>query len=136
MARRGNFGSIAHRRRLSFILTSVMFILLGAPGAAQNQDPRAAAEQAIRRLGLQTELPHDPELKPLRIQLPPEAIWLMAAISSVVASSAVAWDMTSQLPAGSACHFQELSPPTFRLRTTLECQARCPTKLAGLSFRV
>ena len=80
MARRGNFGSTARRRRLRFILTFVMFILLVVPVAAQNQDPRAAAEQAIRRLGLQTELPHDPEQAPLRIHLPPEAIWLMAAI--------------------------------------------------------
>jgi len=77
MARRGNFGFTARRR---FILASLMFILLAVPVAAHNQDPRAAAEQAIRRLVLQAELPHDPELKPLRIQLPPEAIWLMAAI--------------------------------------------------------
>lgn len=80
MARCGKLGCPARRRRLRFILGALVFILPAAPVAAQNQDPRAAAEQAVRRLGLQTEFPHEPELKPLRIQLPPEAIWLMAAI--------------------------------------------------------
>jgi hypothetical protein len=80
MARRGNFDCTARWRRLRFILTILTFFVLGAPVAAQNQDPRAAAEQAIRRLGLQTELPHDPELRPLRIELPAQAIWLMVAI--------------------------------------------------------
>jgi hypothetical protein len=80
MARCGKLGCPARGRCLRFILVFLTFCLLAAPVAAQNQDPRAAAEQAIRRLGLQTELPHDPEQKPVRIQLPPEAIWLMAAI--------------------------------------------------------
>lgn len=80
MARRGNFDCTARRRRVRFIVTFLTFFMLGAPVTAQNQDPRAAAEQAIRRLDLQTELPHDPERKPVRIQLPAEAIWLMAAI--------------------------------------------------------
>ncbi|MBV8751671.1 MAG: hypothetical protein JO328_02305 [Hyphomicrobiales bacterium] len=80
MARRGNLGCTARPRRLRFILTFLTFALLGAPVAAQNQDPRAAAEQAIQRLGLQADLPHDPEQTPLQIQLPPEALWLMVAI--------------------------------------------------------
>ena len=80
MARRGNFGCTARRRRLRLSLSVLTLILLGAPIAAQEQDPRGAAEQAIHRLGLQTELPRDPEQTPLRIQLPPEAIWLMAAV--------------------------------------------------------
>jgi hypothetical protein len=80
MARRGKFGCTARWRRLRFILALLTFGPLGASVAAPSQDPRAAAEQAIHRLGLQTELPHDPEQTPLRIQLPPEAMWLIAAI--------------------------------------------------------
>jgi hypothetical protein len=80
MARCGKFGFAARRRRLRLVLVLLTFLLPGAPVAAQNQDPRAAAEQAIHRLGLQTELPHDPEQKPFQIQLPPETLWLMVAI--------------------------------------------------------
>jgi hypothetical protein len=80
MARCGKLGCPARGRCLRFILVFLTFDLMAAPVVAQNQHPRAAAEQAIRRLGLQTELPHDPESQPLRITLPPQAIWLMAAI--------------------------------------------------------
>jgi len=80
MARCGKLGCPVRGRCLRFLFVFLTFILLAGPVAGQNEDPRAAAEQAIRRLGLQTELPHDPERTPLRIQLPPEAIWIMAAI--------------------------------------------------------
>ena len=79
MARCGYFGCAARGRRLRGILV-LTFALLASPLAAQTQDPRAAAEQAIRRLDLQTELPRDPEAMQLRIQVPAEAVWLMAAI--------------------------------------------------------
>jgi hypothetical protein len=74
------FGFAARGRRLRLVPVLLTLTLLGVPAAAQNEDPRAAAEQAIRHLGLQTELPRDPEQTPFRIQLPAEAIWLMAAI--------------------------------------------------------
>jgi hypothetical protein len=80
MARCGKFGFAARGRRLFCILFALTFTFFAGPLAAQTQDPRAAAEQAIRRLNLQTELPHDPESRPLRITLPPEALWLIAAI--------------------------------------------------------
>jgi hypothetical protein len=80
MARCRKFGFVARGRRLCCILFALTFTLFASPLAAQTQDPRAAAEQAIRRLNLQTELPHDPESRPLRITLPPEALWLIAAI--------------------------------------------------------
>jgi hypothetical protein len=79
MARCGYFGCAGHRPRLRNTLV-LTFALLASPLAAQTQDPRAAAEQAIRRLDLQTELPRDPEATPLRIQLPVQVIWLMAAL--------------------------------------------------------
>jgi hypothetical protein len=79
MARCGKFGCAAGRRRLRGILV-LTFALLATPLPAQTPDPRTAAEQAIRRLDLQTELPRDPEAAPFRIQLPAEAVWLMAAV--------------------------------------------------------
>jgi hypothetical protein len=79
MARCGYSGWAAGGRRLRGILV-LTFALLASPLAAQTQDPRAAAEQAIRRLDLQTELPRDPEATPLRIQIPGEVVWLMAAL--------------------------------------------------------
>jgi len=80
MARCGKFGFVARGRRLRLLLVPLTLALLVAPLAAQTEDPGAAAEQAIRRLNLQTELPHDPESRPLRITLPPQALWLIAAI--------------------------------------------------------
>ena len=77
MARCGKFGCAARGRRWRGILI-LTFALLAGPLAAQTQDPRAAAEQAIRRLDLQTELPREPE--PLRIQVPVVVVWLMAAL--------------------------------------------------------
>jgi hypothetical protein len=77
MARCGKFGCAARGRRWRSILV-LTFALLASPLAAQTQDPRTAAEQAIRRLDLQTELPRDPE--PLRIQVPAEALWVIAAL--------------------------------------------------------
>jgi hypothetical protein len=79
MARCGYFGCAGRRRPLRSILV-LTFALLAGPLAAQTQDPRAAAEQAIRRLDLQTELPRDPEARPLRIQVPVAVVWLMAAL--------------------------------------------------------
>jgi hypothetical protein len=61
-------------------ILALTFVLLASPLAAQTQDPRAAAEQAIRRLDLQTELPRDPEAMRLRIQVPAAVVWLMAAL--------------------------------------------------------
>jgi hypothetical protein len=80
MARCGKIGFAARGRGLHCILLILTLALLTTPLAAQTQDPRAVAEQAIRRLDLQTELPRDPEARQLRIQIPEELIWLMAAL--------------------------------------------------------
>jgi hypothetical protein len=78
MARCGKFGCAAGGRRLRSVLLVLTFTLPVSPLAAQNQDPRALAEQAIRRLDLQTELPREPE--PLRFQVPAQVVWLLAAL--------------------------------------------------------
>jgi hypothetical protein len=79
MPRCGEVGC-ATRRRLCALLVALTFVLPATATQAQSPpDPRTAAEQSIRRLDLQTQLPREPELKPLRLTLPPEAVWLIAA---------------------------------------------------------
>jgi hypothetical protein len=80
MARCGKIGFAVRGRGLHRVLLALTFTVLAGPLAAQDQDPRAVAEQAIRRLDLQTELPRDPEATPLTIQVPEPVIWLMAAL--------------------------------------------------------
>jgi hypothetical protein len=70
-------------RARSGMLRSVLIVLivLGAltPLRAQSpQEAQQAAEQSIRRLGLQTTLPRGPE--PVRITIPGEFVWLAAAL--------------------------------------------------------
>ena len=80
MAHCGTSGCAARGRHSRCVLLALTLAFLASPLAAQTQDPRAAAEQAIRRLDLQTELPRDPEAAPFRIQLPAQLVWLMAAL--------------------------------------------------------
>jgi hypothetical protein len=57
----------------------------GNPLRAQaNQDPQALAEQAIRRLDLQTELRREPEPAGFGIALPPETLWLAVIVGVAV----------------------------------------------------
>jgi hypothetical protein len=80
MARCGELGCATRRRRgVGAVLLVLTLALPAAPLRAQAPpDAQSAAEQAIRRLDLQTEMPREPELP--RIQLPPELAWLMALI--------------------------------------------------------
>ena len=50
------------------------------------EDVRTLADQAIRRHGLQTTLPVEPEPKsdPFQLHLPPEAMWLVIIIAIAV----------------------------------------------------
>jgi hypothetical protein len=55
---------------------------LAIPVAAQTpQDSQRAAEQAIRKLDLQTELPREPERPRITIKLPNEVLWVVIAIA-------------------------------------------------------
>jgi hypothetical protein len=56
--------------------------VLGTPASAQNPtEVQTIAEQVIRRLDLQTELPRGPEpRKPVLIKLPEEFLWIVVAI--------------------------------------------------------
>src|SRR5215468_11326066 len=58
------------------------FVLLTSPLAAQtSQEVQRTAEQAIRRLDLQTELPRGAEPVRLSFKLPEEVLWLVIAIA-------------------------------------------------------
>jgi hypothetical protein len=57
-----------------------LFITCPPTLAQTPQEVQAAAEQVIRRLDLQTELPRTPEKPKLVIKLPPELLWIVVAI--------------------------------------------------------
>ncbi len=79
MERGGKLGWLACGCRIGVLLCFVL-ILAGSPLAQAPQDPHEAADQAIHRLGLQTDLPRDPEAISLRIPLPPQLLWVFAAV--------------------------------------------------------
>jgi hypothetical protein len=57
-------------------------ILICLPVAAQTpQEIQKTAEQAIHRLDLQTELPHQPEPPQFSIKLPSEVLWVVIALA-------------------------------------------------------
>lgn len=67
-----------------------LLLLLGGAAAAWTHAARAAddvqklADQAVARLGLQTDLPRVPEPLKFRLQLPSEALWLVIIIAICV----------------------------------------------------
>jgi hypothetical protein len=71
--------------RLLFAIRCSLFAavcFLAIPVAAQTpQDSQRAAEQAIRKLDLQTELPREPERPRITIKLPNEVLWVVIAIA-------------------------------------------------------
>jgi hypothetical protein len=57
-------------------------LVTAAPLAAQTpQQIQQAADEAIRRLDLQTELPHEPAPLNWHIDLPPETLWVVVAFA-------------------------------------------------------
>jgi len=57
-------------------------ILVCLPAAAQTpQEIQKLAEQAIHRLDLQTELPHEPEPPHFSIKLPSEVLWVVIVLA-------------------------------------------------------
>jgi hypothetical protein len=65
----------------SLSVLSVVCLLGNTLAAQTSQEAQRSAEQAIRRLGLQTELPRGPEPAPFRINLPAELLWLVIALA-------------------------------------------------------
>jgi hypothetical protein len=72
--------AIPLRRALIAIAAAATFAAPIAAASAQTErDPQSTAQEAIRRLDLQTEVTRQPE--PLRIRLPPEMLWVIIAVA-------------------------------------------------------
>ena len=74
--------SVGRRLLLSAVVTASVLTARGGSLAAEApQDAQRAAEQAIRRLDLQTELPREREIPRYTVQLPAEVLWVVVAIA-------------------------------------------------------
>ncbi len=72
--------AIPLRRALIAIAAVAAFGIQIASAAAQTErDAQSTAQDAIRRLDLQTEITREPE--PFRIKLPPEMLWVIIAVA-------------------------------------------------------
>ncbi len=72
--------AIPLRRALIAIAAVAAFGIQIASAAAQTErDAQSTAQDAIRRLDLQTEITREPE--PFRIRLPPEMLWVIIAVA-------------------------------------------------------
>lgn len=69
------------RRRRSRAVPAALLVasLLFGAASAQSPDPEKAARDSIRAHDLQTELPHENKFEPIKIQLPPELVWVLLA---------------------------------------------------------
>lgn len=79
VATKADSGTTGIRRGLMASIAAAVFAIQIGSGAAQTQrDPQAMAQDAIRRLDLQTEVTRTPEF---RISLPPELLWVVIAVA-------------------------------------------------------
>jgi hypothetical protein len=85
--------AIPLRRALIAVAVVAAFGIQTASAAAQaERDAQSTAQEAIRRLDLQTEVTREPE--PFRIKLPPELLWVIIA----VALGAVLYSFRDMIP--------------------------------------
>jgi hypothetical protein len=85
--------AIPLRRALIAVAAAAAFGIQIASAAAQpERDAQSTAQEAIRRLDLQTEVTREPE--PFRIRLPPELLWVIIA----VALGAVLYSFRDMIP--------------------------------------
>jgi hypothetical protein len=78
---RSNCATRAKRAAAALIAISASGAWMGALMAQTRQQVQDAADQAIRRLDLQTEFPREAEPLKLNFHLPPETIWVVVAIA-------------------------------------------------------
>src|SRR5262245_41251625 len=70
------------RRALLALVAAVAFGAMSAPVGAQTpQEVQKLAEQAIRRLDLQTTLPTGPEPYFFTLKLPSEVLWVVIVVA-------------------------------------------------------
>jgi hypothetical protein len=85
--------AIPPRRLLIAIAAAATFAIQIASATAQTErDAQSTAQDAIRRLDLQTEVTREPE--PFRVRLPPEILWVIIA----VALAAVLYSFRDMIP--------------------------------------
>jgi hypothetical protein len=79
----GRYSPFSVRSLLFAIRYSLLALcLLAPPVAAQTpQDVQKTADDVIRRLGLQTVLPREPEMPRFSIKVPEEVLWVVIAIA-------------------------------------------------------
>jgi hypothetical protein len=69
-----------HRLRFLAIPAALLAVsLIFSPALAQSPDPEKAAQASIRALDLQSELPHQHSIEPIKLHLPQELVWLLLA---------------------------------------------------------
>ncbi len=78
-------GRVAACRRAACVCAAIVAAILlsfwSEPLAAQTPpDVQSLADQAIRRLNLQTELPRSPEPFRFNLKLPPELLWVVVIV--------------------------------------------------------
>jgi len=81
--RRSNGVGECARRALGAIVVGAAFVV-PAVRVSAGQDVQTLAEEAIRRLGLQTSLPLVPEPFRFSLKLPGEVLWLVIAVGLAV----------------------------------------------------
>ena len=70
---------------LGILVNLVMLALAGSHAAAQTpEEVQRLADQSIRRLNLQTDLPLVPEPLGLNLKIPPEVLWIVIAAAVAV----------------------------------------------------
>jgi hypothetical protein len=84
--------AIPLRRALIAVAAVAAFGIQTASAAQAERDAQSTAQEAIRRLDLQTEVTREPE--PFRIKLPPELLWVIIA----VALGAVLYSFRDMIP--------------------------------------
>jgi hypothetical protein len=73
---------IAKNALLAGLIAALALVFAAGPSAAQTpQQVQTAADEAIRRLDLQTEFPRGSEPFNWHVTLPPETIWVVIAIA-------------------------------------------------------
>src|SRR5262249_48426231 len=79
-----SIGFVGRLRWVAAVLASAAAMALshGHGGAQSPQDVQRLADQAIRRLDLQTNFPVVPE--PFRFSLPSEVLWIVIGVAAVI----------------------------------------------------
>jgi hypothetical protein len=99
--RRAERGDCAGNLRRALVALPALLIWAGPLVAQTPEQVQKAADEAIRRLDLQTEFPRGPEPSSWHLDLPPETLWFVLAIALGILAYAFR-DLIPILRAGSS----------------------------------